>query len=84
MSSLKNPPSSSVGSVIDVESIWCPDCNEIRPVKHEYMKGLKNNGNDHDATDILCDQFHVIATLHHPHALAKFLGMELENSIGKK
>lgn len=61
-------------NLITVESVWCADCGEIRPVRYDYMKGVKHQGNDHDATDVMCDRFHVIATLHHPHALAKFLG----------
>lgn len=62
--------------LITEESVYCGDCEEIRPVHYDYMKcAVKTTGNDHDATDILCDNYHIIATLHHPSPLAKFLGI---------
>lgn len=47
-----------------VESVWCEDCGEVRPVTYDRMPADERN--DHDATDILCDHYHIIATLHHP------------------
>ncbi len=47
-----------------VESVFCTDCGQIRPVSYDYMPGGLLN--DHDATDILCDHGHIICTLHHP------------------
>lgn len=54
------------------ESVWCSECQEIRPVTYEHMKAAKGYA-DHPATDILCDRFHIVATLHHPHLLASYL-----------
>lgn len=47
-----------------VESIFCHDCNEVRPVISDFMPG--GTLNDHDATDLVCDRHHIVATLHHP------------------
>ena len=48
----------------EVESIWCASCEDVRPVSYDRMPG--GHRNDHDATDLLCDRFHIVATLHHP------------------
>jgi hypothetical protein len=48
----------------EVESIYCPDCEETRPLTRAFDHGGKLN--DHDTTDLLCDRFHIVATLHHP------------------
>jgi len=56
-------------SVIQWESdskVWCRDCGEIRPMTLDCIKA--DELNDHDATDILCDRHHVVATIHHPKA----------------
>lgn len=47
-----------------VESIYCQDCKETRPLTVDYMPG--GTLNDHDCTDLVCDRFHIVATLHHP------------------
>lgn len=47
-----------------VESIYCQDCQETRPLTVDYMPG--GTLNDHDCTDLVCDRFHIVATLHHP------------------
>jgi hypothetical protein len=47
-----------------VESVFCDDCGEIRPVSYDFLPGGAMS--DHDATDILCDRNHVVAVLHHP------------------
>lgn len=47
-----------------IESIWCEDCGDVRPLRQDRMPADKRN--DHAATDLLCDRYHVIATLHHP------------------
>lgn len=47
-----------------VESVYCDDCGEVRAVTYDYMPG--GDLNDHDATDVLCDNHHIVATLHHP------------------
>jgi hypothetical protein len=49
---------------LQVESVWCEDCGEIRPVTYDRMPADERN--DHDAIDILCDRHHIVATLHHP------------------
>jgi hypothetical protein len=48
----------------EVESIYCDDCGEVRPVTRDFMAG--GTLNDHDSTDLLCDRYHIVATLHHP------------------
>ena len=69
-------------ALITEESVWCEDCGEIRPVRYDYMSAVKGL-NDHDATDIMCDNAHIVATLHHPSALAKFLGEALVGDSAK-
>jgi hypothetical protein len=50
-----------------VESIWCDACDNVQPVLYDRMPADERN--DHEATDIMCGECHlVIATLHHPRA----------------
>ena len=45
--------------------VWCPTCNQTRPMIFDVMKA--NDKNDHDAADIVCDEYKsIIATLHGP------------------
>lgn len=41
---------------------WCRDCRETRPITYDLLAADERN--DHNAIDIACDRFHVIATLH--------------------
>lgn len=63
--------------LVTEESVYCSDCESVRPVHYDHMKcAQKQDKNNHDATDILCDSYHIVATLHHPSPLAKFLGLK--------
>ena len=35
--------------------VWCPTCNKTQPMMFDVMKA--NDKNDHDAADIVCDEY---------------------------